>query len=212
MISSYKELTINKYLELQELLNEEMDDLALQVRLIAVLSGVSEDEILDLPLDEYQKLVAKTSFLTEKPKTSKNVPNKIVIGGKKYTICKSVPNMNVAQYIDYHSWSSHNEQDKHISNILACFIIPEGHKYGDGYDLGEVTDSIANNMSIEDAIAVCFFFHNKYRRTIEDMLIYLDWKIRRMKRKVKDKTTMTKLKEATDQVTLLRDSLQSGLG
>lgn len=211
MVSSYKDLTINKYLELQELLNEEMDDLALQVRLIAVLSGMNENDVLDLPLDEYQKLVAKTSFLTDKPKTNGHVPNRLVIGGKKFTVCKSVPNMNVAQYIDYHTWSSH-DQDKHITNILACIIVPEGHKYGDGYDLGEVIDLIGNNMSIEDAIAVCFFFHKKYRRTIEDMLIYLDWKIRRLKRKARDGKTTTNLMKALNQVGELRDLLQNGRG
>ena len=68
MIKSYDELTINKYLELQAMLEEEWNELELQVHLIAILSDMTDDEVLNLSLDDYQEKVRQTSFLLEKQK------------------------------------------------------------------------------------------------------------------------------------------------
>lgn len=213
MITSYKDLSVNKYLELQELLVEECDDLSLQAQLIGVLADMSEDDVLALSLDEYQRMVANTSFLLEKPKLNKHIPNSININGAKYKICKDVPSLNVAQYIDYQTLTASDDKDKLIAQILSCFIVPEGHTYGDGkYDNRTVIEAIGDHLSIQDAVSVCFFFHRKYRRLIEDTLIYLDWKMKRMKRKAKDEATRTKMTEAMNQVETLRALLQSGTG
>ena len=213
MITNYKELSINKYLELQELLKDEYDELELQAQLIGILAGMSEDEVLGLSLDEYQRMVADTSFLLEKPKVTDKIPGRIVINGKKYVICKDIPNLNVAQYIDYQTLTSKPDKDQYIPHILSCFVVPEGHTYGDGkYDNQDVIKDIGEHLSIQDAISVCFFFHKKYRRLIEDMLIYLDWKIRRMKRKAKDEKTRMMLKEAMNQVEILRGLVPNGAG
>ena len=213
MITNYNDLPVNKYLELQDLLNEECDELELQARLIGILADMSEDEVMELSLDEYQKMVAKTSFLLDKPKVNKCIPNKIVINKKKYDICKNVPALNVAQYIDFQTLSGQNDRDKYLPQILACFLVPEGHTYGDGkYDSDEVLNDIGNHLSIQDAVSVCFFFHQKYQRLIEGTLIYLDWKIRRMKRKAKDEKTRTMMTESMNQLHQLRDLVLSGRG
>jgi len=213
MITNYKDLPINKYLELQELLGEEMEDLDLQVQLISILSDKTDQEILALSLDEYQKMVAGTSFLLEKPKLNKHIPSKIVINGKKYVICKEVPMLNVAQYIDYQTLTAKQDKDKYIPQILSCFVVPEGHTYGDGkYDNREVCEEIGEHMSIQDAVSVCFFFHRKYRRLIGNMLTYLDWKMKRLARKAKDEKTRTMMEEAMKQVEALRALVPNGIG
>jgi len=212
MITSYDELTINKYLELQKLLADGYDDLELQVKLISVLSGLEEDEVLALSLDDYQNMVRKTSFLLEKPKTSARIPNSICINRRKYTICKKIPELSVAQYIDYQNWMQGNQGDRYIANILACFVIPEGHKYGDGYNLEEVTRELGEHLSIQDAINIAFFFFQKYRRLTSDTLIYLDWKLKRMGRKAKDEATRTKMKETMEQMEQLRALVRNGVG
>ena len=212
MITNYKELTINKYLELQEMLSEEWDELELQVHLIAVLAGMTDDEVLALSLEDYQDMVRKTSFLLEKPQTKNQVPNQITINKKKYTICKKIPELSVAQYIDYQNWMNANKNDKYIANILACFVVPDGHKYGDGYNLEEVVKDFGDYLSIQDAINIAFFFFRKYHRLINDMLIYLDWKLKRMKRKAKDETMRTKIAETETQMETLRALVQNGVG
>lgn len=213
MITSYKDLTVNKYLELQELLKSDCDDIELQAQMIGILSDMSEQEVLSCSLEKYQAMVVCTSFLLEKPKLNNHIPNSIVINGTKYQICKDVPNLNVAQYIDYQTLTAKEDKDKYLPQILSCFIVPEGHTYGDGkYNTQDVVNDIGEHLSIQDAVSVCFFFHRKYRRLIEDTLIYLDWKLKRMKRKSKDETTRKKMEEAMSQLQVLRDLVQSGTG
>lgn len=213
MIKSYKDLSVNKYLELQDMLSEECEDIELQAQLIGILADMSEDEVLALSLDEYQKMVADTSFLLEKPKLNNHIPSSIKINGVKYKICKDVPNLNVAQYIDYQTLTAKEDKDRYLPQILSCFIIPEGHTYGDGkYNNQDVVDAIGEYLSIQDAVSVCFFFHRKYRRLIEDTLIYLDWKLKRMGRKAKNEETRTKMTEARNQVKALRDLVLNGTG
>ena len=212
MIKSYDELTINKYLELQAMLEEEWNELELQVHLIAILSDMTDDEVLNLSLDDYQEKVRQTSFLLEKPKTKNNIPNHIIINKKKYTICKKINELSVAQYIDYQTWMQANNGDKYIANILSCFVVPDGHKYGDGYDLEGVMRDFGEYLSIQDAINIAFFFFRKYHRLISGTLIYLDWKIKRMARKAKDETTRTKMKELKEQVETLRALVENGVG
>ena len=127
MITSYKELTVNKYLQIKELEFNEEDALAYQCRLLAILDDKTEDEILALPLSEYHKLVSGSAFLLEKPKINGKVPKKIIFGGVKYTVCTDIPKLNVAQYVDYQNMLS-MDNDKYIPNIIACFLVPEGHK------------------------------------------------------------------------------------
>ena len=210
MITSYKDITVNKYLELQKLLEEDYDDLTVQVKMISILSGIDENSILHLPLAEYHRMVLGTAFLLEKPKLTKSIPNKITIDGKKFKVCKDIPSINVAQYVDYNNLTKMEDKDKYIPNILACFIVPDGHTYGDEkYKVDDVAELLGDHMCIEDALGVCFFFHKKYRRLIEDTLIYLEWKLRRMRRKTKDKEKIT---TAMNQIQELRSLLENGLG
>lgn len=207
MITSYKDLSIGKYLELTEILKDETDDLEIQCELLSILSDMDYDSIVSLPLAEYQRMVSQTAFLLEKPKVNKSIPSKIKIGGKTYCITKDVASINVAQYIDYQTYSKQGNDNKSIPQLLSCFIIPEGCKYGEGYDVAEVINIIRDNMSIVDAVSVCFFFHQKYRSLIEDTLIYLAWKIRLMKLKVRDKERKMKMEETMRELKALRDLL-----
>ena len=177
-------MSVSKYMELQELLIEEMDDLSMQVRILSILSDRTEDDILKMGLDEYHRMVGGTEFLLNKPNVSSNIPHKLVIDGRKYRVCKNVPELNVAQYIDYNNLTRMENKQTMLPYILACFIVPEGSRYGDdSYKVDEVAAAISEHMSIETALGIAFFFHKRYRRLIEGTLTYLDWMIRRMRRK-----------------------------
>lgn len=207
MITSYKELTISKYLEILDILKDNLEPLELQCELLSVLTDMDYDSIMRLSLPEYQKLVEGTAFLMEKPKLTGHIPAKIRIGGKAYTITKDVTKINVAQYVDYQMYSKQEDKEKSIPQILSCFIIPEGCKYGEGYDVLETIKEISNNMSIEDAVNVCFFFQKRYRTLIEGMLIYLELKVKRLKRKVKGEKAKTMMTESLEKIQVLRSLL-----
>ena len=211
MVSSYKELTINQYLGLKDLMADEVgDDLAAQARLVAYLDNKTEDEILNLPLPEYHKLVEKTSFLMTLPEPSKKAPAAIKVGKYKLKAVAEVAQMTTAQYIDFENLLGMPEREKYLASIVACFYIPTGMKYNQGYDLDEVTKLIGDNVSVQDAMDVCFFFQKRYMTSIVDSLRYLEFRTRRMMRKEKDETMKATLKEALTKIRQYRDLLEGG--
>lgn len=210
MIKSYSELPVDRYLEIRDLINEECEPLDLQVKLVSILDGRSEEDVLNMNINKYHSLVQQSGFLMEPPKAAKTIPNKLVINGKKYQLQKDVSKFTTAQYIDYQTMTAREDREKILPYILSCFIVPEGKRYNDGYDIAEVIKDIGAHLSVQDAINVCFFFQQKYLRLLDDTLIYLGWKTKRMMRKTKDETTKTKLKEAMERMKELRSLVQSG--
>ena len=64
IIDNYRNLPVGKWLEILELSKDEnVDELEQQVKTIAILTGLTEDEVLDLPIVEYRELASKTKFL-----------------------------------------------------------------------------------------------------------------------------------------------------
>lgn len=210
MIKSYSELPVDRYLEIKDLINEDCEPLDLQVKLVSILDGRSEEDVLNMNINDYHALVQQSGFLMEPPKAAKHIPNKLTINGKKYTIQKDVSKFTAAQYIDYQTMTAREDKEKILPYILSCFIVPEGKRYNDGYDIAEVIKDIGAFLSIQDAVNVCFFFQRKYLSLLNDTLIYLGWKTKRMMRKTKDETTRTKMKEAMDRIQTLRSLVQSG--
>lgn len=214
MKKSYNDLTIKDYLELREVLTsvDGDDDLSYQVALLAYLNNKTEDEILNLNLNEYHKLVSDTQFLMDMPKPQKNPPTRIKIGNYELVMTKDVATMSVAQYVDFNHFMADENRDKLIANIVACLYLPKGKKYNDGYDLDEVTKLIEENLSIQTAVDVGFFFLKRFRNSVNDTLLFSQWKVKRMMRKTKDEETRMKLRMAMEQIQTYRDLLQGGNG
>ena len=69
MIDSYDKLTVGKFMEISEVLNAGMDEVDSNSMVIAILSDMDVDDVLNLPLGAYNHLLQKTGFLMEQPKT-----------------------------------------------------------------------------------------------------------------------------------------------
>lgn len=211
MIDSYSKLTIAKYREFTEIELAESDIDAV-VNILSLLTDKSPESIMALPIPEFKELVKKMSFLKERPNLDK-CPNSLVINGQKYYIDKDVKNMSVGQYIDYKQY--YKEQDDLIKNlhyIMTIFIIPEGHKYGEGYNLADLAEIFNENLSIETAVGISNFFFRKSEKFIRCFLTYLLLKMRKTVRKEKDKEVKAKMMEAVKQMEELRALLKDGFG
>lgn len=206
MIDSYRKLSIAKYDEIKKIMEKDIDDIDKQVELIACLADMDIDKIYNLPLTKYEELVEKTSFLLELPKPKNNLPNKLAIGDCKYRIMKNVEKMTTGQYIDLQTYL---KNDMGVAYILTTIIIPEGCEYNDGdYNIDDLQKDIYNNLNIEDAISISFFLHRKLQITIKGTLHFLDWKLKKMEKKMPQEQK-TKMKEARE---MLKGLETSGLG
>lgn len=210
---TYYDLTIDKYLQIKEVLeNAGDDDLETQVALLSIINECTEDELLDLPLDEYKKKAAELLFLSEPINPKPNCPKSVTMEGKVYDAVRNVKNFTAGQYIDYQSLLKADDFYSVIPNLLAVFFIPRGKDYGRDYDIMEVAEKIKYNLSIGTALDVCFFFQKQSMHSIRDMLDYLVLMTRIQQMKIKDKTVKEKLKLARKKIVELRDSLKNGVG
>lgn len=208
MIDNYKKLSIRKYIELQEMELEGREEIDVQVNILSILNDMTEDEICDLPLDEYKKLVVASSFLKTPPVPNDKIADTITINKTKYNVIKNIKKLTAGQYIDYQNYIK-NKDLKMLPYILSVFIIPDGKKYGDNL---ENTIEDIYNLSIIDALSLSAFFLRKWESLTKATLIYLIWKMKWMMKKEKNPMVKEQMKIATQKLTMLRNTIKDGVG
>lgn len=189
MIDSYDKLTVGKWLELKNV-NLEQDDIDIQADILSVLTDKTVDELMLLPIPEYQSLVQTSTFLNTEPKTLTKLPETLKLEDKEFYIHQKVEKMTAGQYIDYQSYLKDND----YAHILPCFIIPKGKKYGEDYDIEEVSQIICNNLPITVALTISRFFFLQYLSLTQATVDYLISKTKKIARKTKNKEMLKALK------------------
>lgn len=181
IIDNYRDLPIGTYMDIQAACKDEsLDELGKQVRIISLLANASEDDILNLPIADYKRLVAKSRFLeAPSPDSPGRIAKEYRIGGFTLVPTSDFRKITTAQYIDFQTFSAQGE-DKYVE-ILSCFLVPKGHKYGDGYDTMEVQDAIRQNVSVAETLSMAAFFLTRYVRLIRYSLTYSRRLLQRMK-------------------------------
>lgn len=203
----YKDINIGTYVDIMATIKEhEGEELELHVKLISLVYGLEEDQVLDLPLSKFEEYERELAFLYRKPKITGKIPNKIVLNGRKYEVVKNAKKLTASQYIDYQSYLKLEDPDSHIAQVLSVFLIPEGEKYG-AYDIEPVVQEISNNLSTQMALDVCFFFRKKYLRSIRNTILYLEAMMKMMRRKAKSNPLMMeKVKEIEKNLKIMREA------
>lgn len=171
MVDSYDKMTIDMFYKIKDIMSEGEWGIDTQVRLVAILNNMEENDVLDLPLDRYSELVEGLAFLYEMPKAKKRRRvSSIMLDGERYNLFADVSKMSTGQYIDYQTYLENNLGFEYV---LSTLLIPEGKRYGD-YEVRAVIDAIREFMDIQTAYDVCFFFRKRLLSSIRDFLICLD--------------------------------------
>lgn len=205
---NWENISIKTFDEIKKALNTNINnELEANLAMLAVLCDADIQEIENLPLTEFSRLLKQTDFITKMPKV--DIKDKYVINGKKYNVCLGVNKMTTAQYIDYQTFGKDIEGN--LKNLVSVFLIPEGKKYGE-YDLEEVIDELYNNMPIADAYSVCFFFTLQLQSLTKVTLSYLERKIRKEMKKEKDKIRKEKIMMGLEQIQRVKHLLNDGVG
>ena len=190
IIDNYRNLPIGKYLEICEIFRDEsLDELDQQVKTIAILTGMSEDELLRLPIMEYRSLAAKTKFLEKDYDGKLQVAKSYGLNGMVLVPVKDISKITTAQYVDFQTFSK--EGDKYFIEILSTLLIPKGKHYNEGYEIADVHKAIRENLSVADVLSLSAFFLTKWVKLIKDSQIFLEKEIM----KIPNKTMREKLME-----------------
>lgn len=153
------------------------------VSILNVLTGLSEDEIRKMPAVtlEAAGINKKLAFLAKEPR--KRMPQeKYSTKNFKYNVSVNPNKWTAAQYLDYCTVLSGGETKK-IARLIACFTVPEGCKYGDGYDFERVVDDLYENMPITVALGYSGFFQLQLTSYEKALSAYMEKKSRKSTRR-----------------------------
>lgn len=171
IVDSWDKMSLGMFIKIDKLVDADMDEDTKILKAAAILSNKSFEEIESLPLSEAMALVSKTSFLysdIERGKFKKNLN----LGGRQYCVLGSSEEMTAAQFIDFQAISK--DVKKMLPEFMAIFIIPKGHKYGDGYNMVQVLNDIENHLTVVEALSMADFFTNAYKRLLKRTLLYYE--------------------------------------
>lgn len=194
IIDNYRNLPVGKWLEILELSRDEnVDALEQQVKTIAILTGLTEDEVLDLPIMEYKSLAAKTMFLEKDYDGKLQIAKSYGLNGMELIPVKDFNKITTAQYVDYQTFSK--EGDMYLVQTLSTLLVPKGKKYNDGYDMDAVQQAIRDNLSVADVVSLYAFFLTKWVKSIKDSQTYLDKEIKKIPNKLMREKLMKQVQE-----------------
>lgn len=195
IIDNYRKLPIGKYNEIVKLCETEMNELDRKVRIVGILTGLTDDEVLALPLTDFTECCAKAKFIDLPcpenliPSVSKSYP----VGGFNLVPVTDMRKVTTAQYIDFLSFSKDKEHN--IVEMLSCFLVPKGMDYNEGYDILDVHNAIKEEMSVAEVLALLAFFFGSWTRSINSTLSSSERMARRVKDKEKRQMIMERIAE-----------------
>lgn len=186
MITSYEDLSIGKYLQVQKAM-QEGDEVQRQLTIISILSDKSEDELLALPLLEFRTLAAGARFLETEVQVPQKTAKVYEIGGWRLEPTLDIRKMTTAQYIDFQALAQKGEQ--YLPELLSCLLVPKGCLYNIGYEIDTIQELIRESMNVPTCLALSAFFLQRLQKSIRSMLTCWQWI-------VKTDRTLTKAEKA----------------
>ena len=170
IIDNYRDLSIGMYLDICEIdRREDIEELHKQVQILSLLTGEAEEDIYNLPLEDYKYLASKSAYL-QKPYDGEVLIAKVYHVGKWELIpVQDFRKITAAQYIDFQTFSK--EGEKRIVEILSTMLVPKGKKYNQDYDIVELQMDIRKYLSVVDALTLFAFFFVQFNKLIKDSLI-----------------------------------------
>lgn len=198
IIDNYRDLPLGKYEEIVHLCREEMTEVDRRVAIIAVLAGLTEDEVLHLPLDVFTDYSARSRFV-ERECPENMVPAVVKsysLGGMVLVPTTDIRKITAAQYIDFQTFAQ--DKENHFIELLSCFLVPRGMEYNEGYDVLDVHTAIREEMSVAQAIALLAFFFNGWAKSIRSTLSSSGRMVRRIKDPETRKALAMKIQDLLD--------------
>lgn len=169
---SWAMLPIGKYEHIKEIIRDGVENS--DVEILSVLCDCDVNDILNAPVSKVMQLKKDAMYLNTKLNVKDRLKYKhITIDGVKYVVHTDFKDITTAQYIDFQTF--YKDYEKNYCNVLATFIIPEGHQYNDGYDALETAELFREKMPVEVAENACFFFACRCKSSLSRGLRRLIW-------------------------------------
>ena len=202
MITSYSNLPMGKYQRVIDALKKNEDAIDAHVEMLAILYDMTPEDVMNMPLEQYQELSFNCSFLMQPlPPVKGRICKEYKFGDMVLVPTTDIKKFSAAQYIDYQQMI---QEDGKLIELMSCLLVPKGCKYAQGYDIADVHKVIAEYMCVSDVMEMSAFFLRKLKNSISNTLscLELDMTLSRDK----DKRRMINLSR------IIRHSLKNGVG
>lgn len=178
MENQWNNITLSEFKQIRAVFADEAkNELDKMVSIAAILQGVDEETINQMPLDEVQPIFAMAWGLNKPPKRSR-IRSLYQVGGWKLKVTP-LQDISVAQWVDYQNFLR-GDLENNMVDLLSVALVPLGKTYNEGYDIAELKRALEQQMYVPDALAVCFFFQRKYLKSMRRTLTALvGWMITR---------------------------------
>ena len=176
--TSWEDITLGQYIELRPILHTEQEDVTRMINILCVLTGKKREEIKELTIPDFHKLVKKMSFLNE-PLSKELKKKRFIIGGKWYEFKIEAKKMLFGEYIsvmEILQQAGDNEDVlfNNLHKILTVICRPVyktmfGFKTMDidGEKIRETADNFYKNMPITIAYPIGVFFYQRSPNLME---------------------------------------------
>lgn len=199
MIKDYNHLPLGKYLEIQEVATSDKEDIDKQVSVIAILADLTEDEVLNLPLMDYKRLAAESSFLEVPVQVPANIAKTYNLNGWELVPTTDIRKMTTAQYIDFQTFSQ--QDNNNLVGVMSCFLIPKGKKYNEDYDIVELQNTIKDYLCVPHCLSLAAFFLTRFSSSILAMLTYCKWMTKMNLKGEQKKMMLKRIQELKEMLT-----------
>lgn len=207
IIDNYRDLPIGLYLEICDIdRREDLEDINKQVSIISVLTGMAEEDIYNLPLEEYRQLAAKSQYLRHPYEGEVLTAKNYIVGKFTLVPVEDYRKITTAQYIDFQTFAK--DAERNIVEILSCMLIPKGKKYNQDYDVLEVQNALREHLCVADALSLLAFFFVQYRQSIKDSLTYSREMAMRLRDPEKKRRMLREIQKEEDRLLKLGDGLR----
>ncbi len=181
------------------------------VRMLAVLSNLSESECWELPYEAFLGVLQKLDFITKPVPTMIPAPT-MVIGGRKFKVTTSIADISAGQFIDYKNTVQREEKSQLLARIVACFVVPDGKNYGDAYDYEEHVQFLHEHMSVVEGRGLADFFMEQSAAYTRHFLTSLSKKLKKATKMKMSPAELAKIKAAEQALKVARAEVDSLLG
>lgn len=174
IINKWEDISLEMFMEINKIGASDDDEDTKNLKVAALLSNKTLDEIESMPISKTIELISQTHFLFSPAPRVK--PNKdLNLNGREYRRMGKTEEMTTAQFIEFQSVAK-NLNDM-LVEFISIFIIPKGHKYGDGYDIEQVYNDV-KTMPVVEALGLADFFTKAYRKSLMRTLLFSEAKMK----------------------------------
>lgn len=174
--NDYDSLTVSDAEGIDRIRKSDGDDVDKLAAILSLLSDTPESAIRKMDVADFTEACRGLSFLTEEMKPQLGA--KWAIDGRRYAVCYDIAHVTLAQYQDFTTLMGSGSPDR-TYRLLAVFIVPEGHTYADGYDIGQVVED-AKRFPARRAAGLSAFFTQFLTSYLKTTLTYLTRKVKRL--------------------------------